>query len=73
MSTFAFSTLSGTVNGTNTLFTIPLVPFSVEIYRNGILQSGGDYSIVIGTATTTITFSAAPVTGDGLESWVFTQ
>lgn len=58
---------SGTINGTNTDFTLASTPVSgsVHVYLNGIRQTpgvGNDYTI----SGTTITFAAAPVSGDAL-------
>lgn len=56
---------SGTLNGTNTNFTLVSAPLSgtEEVFLNGLLQNGGagnDYTI----ATNTITFAVAPVSTD---------
>jgi hypothetical protein len=70
MSTFLPTTLTGSINGTNTTFTIPAAPTSLELYRNGVLlKSTVDYTL----STTTITFlaGAIPQTGDTLTGWVF--
>lgn len=59
-------TPTGTINGSNTVFTFPnsLVEGSEHIYVNGILQEEGvDYSRV----TTTVTFTVAPEVGDDLK------
>lgn len=58
-------TPSGSVNGSNTTFTLANTPTagSEEVYLNGILQepgAGNDYTI----STNTITYLTAPVTGD---------
>lgn len=58
-------TPSGTVNGTNTSFTLAQstnVAGSEEVFLNGLLQnaSGNDYSI----STNVVTFTSAPVSGD---------
>ena len=58
-------TPSGSVNGSNTSFTLANTPASgtEQVYLNGILQepgSGNDYTI----STNTITYLTAPVTGD---------
>ena len=61
-------TPSGTINGTNTVFTLANTPVSAStlmLYRNGILQANAiDYSV----SGNTIAFSAgeAPQTGDSL-------
>ena len=68
-------TPTGTINGTNGTFTLPVQPVAVpsmQLYRNGLLQqqsSTGDYTI----AGTTITFNAAsiPQTGDILLAFYF--
>jgi len=58
------ATPSGTVNGSNTVFTIAALVLSgtEEVFKNGILMNAGagnDYTISYG-ATTTITFATAP-------------
>lgn len=58
-------TPSGTVNGSNTAFTLANTPTSgtEEVYLNGILQepgAGNDYTI----SGATITYLTAPITGD---------
>ncbi len=60
---------SGTINGTNLVFTLPSAPnpsTSLKLYKNGLLLSqSGDYAI----SGTTITFTStatAPQTGDTL-------
>lgn len=54
---------TGTVNGSNTAFTLPTTPGSVVmVFRNGLLQKGGgvDYTL----SGTNLTFTVAPLTGD---------
>lgn len=62
-------TPSGTVNGTNTIFTLAHTPTpsaGLELFLNGVLQQqSGDYTL----ATATITFTTAPRTGDVLLAW----
>lgn len=66
-------TPSGSVNGSNTSFTLANIPaFGTEqVYLNGILQepgSGNDYTI----STNTLTYLTAPLTGDRLRvSYLF--
>lgn len=60
-------TPSGTINGSNTAFTLANTPVSgtEHVYLNGILQdagAGNDYTI----STNTITMLTAPATGDKL-------
>jgi hypothetical protein len=60
-------TPSGSVNGTNTTFTLANTPVSgsEQVFLNGLLQepgSGNDYTI----SGATITYLAAPLTGDRL-------
>lgn len=66
MSFFDNETPSGTVNGSNTAFTLANTPVtgSLALYRDGQLMKGGgaDYSL----SGTTITFTTAPVTGSVL-------
>lgn len=54
---------TGTVNGSNTAFTLPTTPGPVVmVFRNGLLQKGGgvDYTL----SSTNLTFTVAPLTGD---------
>lgn len=55
---------TGAINGVNKVFTLPTTPTNVAlVFRNGMLQNpggGNDYTIAGGT----ITFNAAPLTGD---------
>lgn len=58
-------TPTGSVNGTNTSYTLGYTPVSgtEQVYLNGILQepgAGNDYTI----SSATITYLSAPVTGD---------
>lgn len=58
-------TPSGTINGSNTAFTLANTPTAgtVRVYLNGVRQksgAGNDYTIT----TNTITFTTAPVSGD---------
>lgn len=60
-------TPSGTINGSNTTFTLANTPTAgtVKLYLNGVRQksgAGNDYTI----STTTITMTTAPVSGDVL-------
>jgi len=60
-------TPSGTINGSNTTFTLANTPVvgSEQVFLNGILQEPGgsnDYTISSGT----ISFVTAPQTGDRL-------
>jgi hypothetical protein len=65
-------TPSGTINGSNTTFTLANTPLSgtEEVYLNGILQdagAGNDYTI----SGVTITMLAAPITGDKIRVGYF--
>ena len=63
MSTITFGEVpSGTVNGTNTVFTTAQPFTSIEVFKNGIRMkgAGNDYTI---TNNTTITFTTAPASG----------
>lgn len=54
---------TGTVNSSNTVFTLPTTPGPVVlIYRNGVLQQGGGADFTL--AGSTVTFVTAPITGD---------
>lgn len=63
--------MTGSVDGTNTTFTLATIPFSAEIYLNGLLQQAGgnDYSQSGGT----ITFGVAPPVDSIIEVWQFNQ
>lgn len=58
------ATPTGTVNGANTVFTLPAAPVAgtLLVFLNGILQEGGgvDYTF----AGVTITFVIAPLAND---------
>jgi len=60
---------SGSVNGSNDTFTLSQTPAtdSLLLFRNGILQTGGGVDYTLSTAT--ITFAAAPASGDTLQAW----
>lgn len=71
-STFATSgysygeTPSGSINGSNTAFTLAATPSGVMVVVNGILQAEGlDYT----RSGNTITFLTAPSTGDWIRVW----
>lgn len=56
-------TPTGSVNGTNTIFTLAFLPVSGKemVFRNGVLQElTSDYTI----SSSSITFTSAPLTGD---------
>lgn len=56
---------TGTIDSSNTVFTLPSTPSTVVlVYLNGLLQKGGgsDYTL----SGTTITFVVAPLTNDTL-------
>ena len=60
-------TPSGSINGSNTSFTIANTPTAgtVKLYLNGVRQksgAGNDYTIT----TNTITMTTAPISGDVL-------
>lgn len=64
---FENSTPSGTVNGVNTVFTLPSTPEendSVLVFLNGLKQKQTtDYSV----SGTTLTFVVAPALGQSVE------
>lgn len=68
---FTRTTITGTINGINTAFTLGVTPSpagSEQIFQNGIMllpSTGNDYTIT-GTA---VTFAAAPVSGDQLQAF----
>jgi hypothetical protein len=60
-------TPSGTINGSNTTFTLANTPLSgtEQLFQNGLLlRAGASFDYTISTAT--ITFSNAPISGDFL-------
>lgn len=65
---FQTETPSGTVNGSNTVFTLAATPSAgVLVFKNGLLQiEGTDYTI----SGATITFTVAPAGGSTLEAVV---
>lgn len=67
--TLTSETPVGTINGSNTVFTVSNTP--VQVFLNGALQTGGgvDYTL----AGLTITFVNAPVSGSVLSSWYFSS
>ena len=62
-------TPSGTVNGSNAVFTLVGTPIanSLKLFLNGQLQYAGgtDYTLV----TSTITYASAPLTGSTHRAW----
>ena len=62
---------SGTLDGVNLIFTIPISPTAMKVFRNGILQSGGGNDYVASGAI--ITFTLPPDAGDVLVVWTFVQ
>jgi hypothetical protein len=61
---------SGTINGSNTSFTLANAPSpagSLILTKNGVVQKAGgtDYTL----SSLTITYAAAPVSGDALLAW----
>ena len=59
-------TPSGSINGSNTAFTLAATPSGVMVARNGILQAEGlDYT----RSGATLTFLTAPATGDWIRVW----
>jgi hypothetical protein len=68
LTTLSPQTLTGTVNGTNTVFTLPSAPLTgtVSVFLNGLLQRPTtDYTIT----GSTVTFVAAP-SATGAADWV---
>lgn len=70
------STLTGSVNGTNTLFAVPQTPNKLQVFRNGLLQSDRGLGIVnwdFSWTGTAITFNgtSTPHKGDIITAWVF--
>lgn len=59
-------TPSGSINGTNTAFTITTAPSGVMVVVNGVLQAEG---LTYTRSGVTITFLAAPTSGDWIRVW----
>jgi phage-related tail fiber protein len=59
-------TPAGTINGSNAVFTTAngVVAGTESVYLNGILQDAGAGNDYVFSSTNTITFNAAPVSGD---------
>lgn len=70
------TTLTGSVNGTNSLFQLPVAPVQLQVFRNGLFQldarvnPASDFSWV----GKVITFGSGstPQTGDIITALVFT-
>jgi hypothetical protein len=61
---------TGAINGTNTIFTLSVLPTEVQVYKNGLLQHDpNDYSR--SGLTLTFTANSIPETGDTLIAWIF--
>lgn len=70
------ATISGAINGTNTLFALPVIPGQLQVYRNGVFQTDQADGLVdwdITWSGTAIQFGSAslPQTGDILVAWVW--
>lgn len=74
-------TMGGVIDGINTIFTLPITPNALQVYRNGVFQLDAalgvtpfDFSWSTGTNTATITFQSpsTPQVSDNLETWVWT-
>jgi len=63
--------LTGNIDGSNTTYTIPIIPNGLMVFKNGVLQSpgGNDYTLT----SSTIVFVIAPQVGDSLTSWAVNQ
>lgn len=63
----SFETPTGTVDGSNAAFSLAHTPKSgsLLLFRNGLLQDASDYSL----SSATVTFSAAPATGDSIRAF----
>jgi stress response protein SCP2 len=60
----------GTINGTNTVFSLSAVPIGLRLVVNGLDQaSPADYSL----SGTTLTFTQAPVSGSRILAWFRTN
>lgn len=67
-STFA-TTLSGAVNGVNTVYTIPVTPSWLGVVLDGLLVTENlDYTF---NGVHTITFYTAPPPGSLVGAWVY--
>ena len=67
------STLTGAVDGTNTIFSVPVAADFLEVYVNGLQREGTvDYTFN-GTSTFTFVPTQVPQTGDLVVAWVFVE
>jgi hypothetical protein len=67
---FSPRTISGTQNGTNTIFDVSALLTAFQLFRNGILQvSPGDYTYTSSGGHIIITFMLAPDSMDLLAVW----
>jgi len=80
MSIFIQVIPTGTVNGTNTIFTVTSTSLGTgsvtafEWYHEGtLMNSNTDYIWSQGSSTATVTMSIPPGSGDTLNSWLFQQ
>lgn len=64
---------SGTINGTNTAFTLAHADAntgnSLVLVRNGVVQQGGGNDYTLSGATITFTSGSIPQSGDTLQAW----
>lgn len=70
------ATITGSVNSTNTLFILPVLPQHLQVFRNGLLQADQGIGIVnwdITWSGSNINFNGTsiPTTGDIITAWVF--
>ena len=61
---------SGAIDGTNTIFSIPVVPTAMKVFLNGLYQTPSvDYT----SGGSTIVFLSPPAPGDLIVVWAFIQ
>lgn len=69
-------TLSGVVNGTNTVFTLPVIPSQLQVYNNGVFQTDeadglSVWDVSWGSNVVTFGSASIPQSGDILVAWVY--
>lgn len=65
-------TLAGALNGANRIFTLPVQPTSLQVFKNGQLLEGNSVDYVWNGFTVTVTVPNIPQSSDVIAAWVFT-
>jgi len=61
---------TGSVDGVNLIFNLPIIPSAMKVFLNGLLQTPTTDITISGSV---ITFATPPQPGDTLVVWTFTQ